>query len=142
MEGRSTELMSIRGTLRPKFFYSCIYNTNMLHRVDLLTGERICYGVPNHQFKGSCRWSELPGGSLLITGGWNGRTTLREVVKIDTLREYAVSSQPHMHTARQSHAAVYHSQYLYALGGYYLRECERYSCAESRWKVACSACSL
>jgi hypothetical protein len=58
-------------------------------------------------------------------------------VKIDTLREYALSSQPPMHTARINHAAVYHSQYLYVLGGYKgreLSECERYSSAESRWK--------
>jgi hypothetical protein len=42
-----------------------------------------------------------------------------------------------MHTARGSHAAVNHSQYLYVLGGYKagnLRECERYVCAESRWE--------
>jgi hypothetical protein len=60
-------------------------------------------------------------------------------VKVDTLRECAVSSQPPMHTARFSHAAVYHSQYLYAIGGFgpsrCLSECERYSCAESRWEV-------
>jgi hypothetical protein len=78
----------------------------------------------------------LPGGSLLITGGY---PAVREVVKIGTLREYAVSSQPPMHTARRGHAAVYYSQYLYVLGGYneggYLRECERYACAESRWEV-------
>jgi hypothetical protein len=43
-----------------------------------------------------------------------------------------------MHTARHSHAAVYHSQYVYVLGGYDdrdLSECERYVCAESRWEV-------
>jgi hypothetical protein len=61
------------------------------------------------------------------------------VVKIDTLRECAVSSQSPMHTARCSHAAVYHSQYLYVLGGWnlgrYLNDCERYVCVESRWEV-------
>jgi hypothetical protein len=59
-------------------------------------------------------------------------------VKIDTLREYAASFQPPMHTARSEHAAVYHSQYVYVLGGYngrFLGECERYVCAESRWEV-------
>jgi hypothetical protein len=80
--------------------------------------------------------SELPGGRLLLTGGtWEG---VKEVMKIDTLREYAVSSQPPMHTARRSHAAVYHSQYLYVLGGLYKRclsKCERYSCSQSRWEV-------
>jgi hypothetical protein len=43
-----------------------------------------------------------------------------------------------MHTARGWHAAVCHSQYLYVLAGYnddYLKECERYVCAESRWEV-------
>jgi hypothetical protein len=51
---------------------------------------------------------------------------------IDTLREYAASSQPPMHTARSALAAVYHSQYLYVLGR---SECERYSCPEIRWEV-------
>jgi hypothetical protein len=114
----------------PTFFYSCEYDTNKLHRVNLLTGEQSKHEVPHYQFKGGCCWSELPEGSLLITGGG------RDVVKIDTLREYAASSQPPMHTARFYHAAVYHSQYVYVLGGYrYLSECERYSCAESRWEV-------
>jgi hypothetical protein len=43
-----------------------------------------------------------------------------------------------MHTARHAHAAVYHSQYVYVLGGYDYRclsECERYVCAERRWEV-------
>jgi hypothetical protein len=40
-----------------------------------------------------------------------------------------------MHTARAFHAALYHSQYLYVLGGYSLGECERYACSESRWEV-------
>jgi hypothetical protein len=117
------------------FFYCCKKETNQLHRVNLLTGEQSCHEVPSYQFKKGCHWSELPGGSLLITGGCPG---VREVVKIDTLREYAVSSQPPMHTARQNHAAVCHSQYLYVLAGWNgrcLSECERYSCADSRWEV-------
>jgi hypothetical protein len=60
----------------------------------------------------------------------------RKVVKMDTLREWAVSALPPMHTARTNHAAVYHSQFLYALGGYndaFLSE--RYVCEESRWEV-------
>jgi hypothetical protein len=79
-----------------------------------------------------CRWSELPGGSLVEV------YITEEVVKVDTPREWAVSSQPPMHTARCSHAAVYHSQYLYVLGGWddsSLSECERFVCAESRWEV-------
>jgi hypothetical protein len=117
------------------FLYSCQQRTNHLYRVNLLTGEESSLEVPHYQFKDGCCWSELPGGSLLITGGY---PVGKDVVKIDTLREYAVSSQPHMHTARMGHAAVYYSQYVYVLGGIggrSLRECERYSCAESRWEV-------
>jgi hypothetical protein len=121
-------------TTTPTFLYSCGYRS--LNRVNLLTGEQSCQRMSSYKFKYRCRWSELPGGSLLITGGDPG---VRESVKIDALREYAVSYQSPMHTGRESHAVVYHSQYLYVLGGYnergYLKECERYSCAESRWEV-------
>jgi lambda repressor-like predicted transcriptional regulator len=99
----------------PSFDYCCQHFTNKLHRVNLLTGEQSCHKVPNYKFRFGCRWSELPGGSLLITGGGVYPDALRDVVKIDTLREYAASSQPPMHSARRVHAAVYHSQYLYVL---------------------------
>jgi hypothetical protein len=136
MEGTTTELIST--TVRPQFFYCCTYSG--LLRANLLTGEQSEHKVPHYQFREDCRWSELPGGSLLITGGFSSDwASVREVVKIDTLREWAVSSQPPMHTAKRSHAAVYHSQYVYVLGGYNhprcLSECERFSCAESRWEV-------
>jgi hypothetical protein len=96
----------------------------LLLRANLLTGERSSHKIPGYEAKVNCRLSELPGGSLLVTGGFPG---VRVVVKPDTLREFAVSSLPPMHTARYSHAAVYHFQYLYVLGGYNyvgsLREC-------------------
>jgi hypothetical protein len=92
--------------------------------------------VPSYTFKAGCSWSEVPGGSLLITGGANG---VREVVRIDTRREFAVSHCPPMLTPRRVHAAVYHSQHLYILGGStegkYLSECERYVCADNRWET-------
>jgi hypothetical protein len=114
----------------PTCFYSC--QRSKLHRVNLLTGEQSKHEVPHYEFNGACRWSELPGGSLLITGG------SRDVVRLD-VGTFAVSPQPPMHTARGSHAAVYHSQYVYVLGGFNsprrLSECERYVCAESRWEV-------
>jgi hypothetical protein len=116
----------------PTFFYSCITSTNQLTRVNLLTGEQSKQEFRHYLFKTGCRWSELPGACLLITGGDARTISVRDVVKIDTLREYAVSSQPPMHTARQHHAAVYHSQYVYVLG---MSECERYVCAESRWEA-------
>jgi hypothetical protein len=129
MEGTAIELIST--TVRPQFFYCC--TSSRLLKANLLTGEQSEHGVPHYKFRWYCRWT---GGSLLITGG--GSPTVRDVVKIDTLREYAASSIPPMHTARSSHIAVYHSQYVYVLGGYggrWLSECERYVCAERRWEV-------
>jgi hypothetical protein len=92
----------------------------------------------------------VPGGSLLITGGGHP-IAVREVVKIDTPREFVVSHCPPMLTPRSGHAAVYYSPHLYALGGYDdsygLSECERYVCAENRWEAlpplprACSCMS-
>jgi hypothetical protein len=121
----------------PTFFYCCEDDTNKLDRVNLLTGEQSCHKVPDYEFKEGCRWSELPGGSLLITGGGDHLPS-NEVVRIDTLREWAVCAQPPMHTAKYFHAAVYHSLNVYILGGcsgVNVSECERYSCAESRWEV-------
>jgi hypothetical protein len=112
----------------PTFFYSCQTNTNQLHRVNLLTGEKTSHEVPHYQFKLGCRWSELPGGSLLITGGFPG---VRDAVRVD-VGTFAVSPQRPMRTRKSSHATVYHSQYVYVLG---YSKCERYSCAKTRWKV-------
>jgi hypothetical protein len=79
----------------------------------------------------------VPGGNLLITAG--GRTAVREVVRIDTRREFAVAHCPPMLTPRGYHAAVYHTPHLYILGGWsgsrYLRECERYVCGENQWEA-------
>jgi hypothetical protein len=93
--------------------------------------------VLSYRFKIYCFWSEVPGGSLLITGG--GSHAVREVVRIDTRREFAVSHCPPMLARRRSHAAVYHSQHLYILGGWkdgnYLSKCERYVCEKNRWEA-------
>jgi hypothetical protein len=79
----------------------------------------------------------LTGGSLLITGG-GYPYAVREVVRIDTRREFAVSHCALMLTPRTEHAAVYHTPHLYILGGVNgrcLSECERYVCAELRWEA-------
>jgi hypothetical protein len=122
----------------PHFIYCCRYGSGQLLRTNLLTGEQSCHQVPTDQFKFGCRWNELPGGGLLVTGGWSGSSSVRETVKIDTLKEFAVISLSPMRTARCSHTAVYHSQYLYVLGGFRderrcVGECERY--AESQWQM-------
>jgi hypothetical protein len=136
----------------PTFIYSYEEDADQLHRMSLVTGEHSSHRVPSYTFKPYCCWSEVPGGSLLITGGRNeDNSSVREVVRIDTRREFAVSGHHPMLTPRRLHAAVYHTPYLYILGGWnddsFLSECERYVCAEDRWDAlpplprACSGTS-
>jgi hypothetical protein len=119
----------------PTFIYSYKKDTDQLHRTSLVTGEHSSHQVPSYTFKQGCCWSEVPGGSLLITGG---SPAVREVMSID-VGTFEVSTQPHMLTPRTFHAAVYHTPHLYVLGGYgtcsCLSECERYVCTENRWEA-------
>jgi hypothetical protein len=124
----------------PTFIYSYKFSTDQLHRTSLVTGEHSSHRVPSYTFKHGCCWSEVPVGSLLITGGVDEvYSVVSEVVRIDTRREFPVSGQPHMLTPRRAHVAVYHTPHLYILGGWTgtsaLSECERYVCAESRWET-------
>jgi hypothetical protein len=122
----------------PTFIYNYKPFTNQLHRTSLVTGEHSSLQVPSYTFKGGCCWSEVPGGSLCITGGRKDLCAVREVVRIETRREFAVAHCPPMLTPRGYHAAVYHTPHLYILGGVddgYLSECERYVCAENRWEA-------
>jgi hypothetical protein len=133
----STDLAEFKKQVHPTFIYSYKYNTGQLWRTNLLTGEHSCHDLPSYQSRFGCCWTELPGSYLLVTGGdW---TSVREVVRIDTLREFAVSQEPPMLTPRRAHTAVYHAECLYALGGYNgsscLSACERYVCAETRWEA-------
>jgi hypothetical protein len=89
-------------------------------------------------FDPDCVLTEVPGIGLVSTGG-GGLSITKKVQKIDTLREFAVSRQAPMSTARECHAAVYHARFLYVLGGRSLNSramigCERYVCAENRWQ--------
>jgi hypothetical protein len=121
------------------FIYSYNQYTDQLHSTNLVTGEHSSHRVPSYTFKYGCCWSEVPGGSLLITGGRNrDHSAAREVVRIDTRREFAVAQCPPMLTPRGIHAAVYHTPHLYILGGVNyscMSECERYVCAENRWEA-------
>jgi hypothetical protein len=120
----------------PAFIYSYGSGTPKLHRTSPVTGVRSIHRVPSYTFNFGCCWSEVPGGSLIITGG--GLNVVTEVVRIDTRREFAVSQHPPMLTRRRQHAAVYTTPHLYILGGWdykNLRKCERYVCAENRWEA-------
>jgi hypothetical protein len=121
----------------PTFIYSYKYNTEQLLRTSLVTGEPSSHRVPSYTFKQGCCWSEVSGGSLLITGG--GNPEVREVVRIDTRRDFAVAHCAPMLTPRRFHTTVYHTPHLYILGGSTgskdLSECERFVCAQNRWQA-------
>jgi hypothetical protein len=123
----------------PTFIYSYKPFTDQLDRTNIVTGEHSSLQVTSDPFNVGCCWSEVPGGNLLITGGRNkDYIGVREVVRIDTRREFAVAHCAPMLTPRVAHAAVYHTPHLYILGGWShrcLSECERYVCAESRWEA-------
>jgi hypothetical protein len=117
----------------PTFIYSYKAGNDQLHRTSLVSGEQSSHQVLSYTFRSGCCWSEVPGGSLLITGGVGSR----KVVRID-VGTFEVSPLRNMITARGNHAAVYHTPHLYVLGGNNgsaLSECERYVCAENRWKA-------
>jgi hypothetical protein len=143
MERRTYNTQDIQTQLNedtlPTFIYSYHNGTDQLHRTSLVTGQQYKHRVPSYTFKFRCCWCEVPGGSLLITGGAGDWGAVREVVRIDTRREFAVSHCAPMLTPRREHAVVYHSQHLYVLGGWssgrIFRKCERYVCAENRWEA-------
>jgi hypothetical protein len=75
----------------PTFIYSYKRGTNNLHRTSLVTGKRSSHRGLSYTFKYGCCWSEVAGGSLVITGG-GFPVAVREVVRIDTCREFAVTT--------------------------------------------------
>jgi hypothetical protein len=83
----------------PTFIYSYNKLTDQLHRTSLVTGEHSSYRLPSYTFELGCSWSEVPGGSLLITGG--GWRAVREVVRIDTRRELAVAHRQALPSSEQ-----------------------------------------
>jgi hypothetical protein len=135
---KSPQAPQLHEDILPTFTYSYRFDSDQLHWTNLVTGEHSSHRVPSYRFKVGCCWSEVPGGSLLITGGGNFLAE-REVVRINPRSEFAVSHCPPMLTARQAHTAVYHSQHLYVLEGWsdreFLSECERYVCEEDRWEA-------
>lgn len=71
---------------------------------------------------------------------------MNHVAKIDTLREFATTTQPPMLTPRKCHSSVYHAERIYVLGGLTgamkktdptrtTSKCERFICAENRWEA-------
>jgi hypothetical protein len=81
----------------------------------LVTGEHVNHRGPSYTFKSCCCWSEVPGGSLLFTGG---APAARKVGRIDTRREFTVAHCPPMLTPRGYPFTMYPTPHLYILGGW------------------------
>jgi hypothetical protein len=134
-EVKKLQLHKLDDLWEPTYICSYQANTDQLTRTHLNTGEQSCHRVPAYKFKEHCCWSEVPGGSLLITGGLaDNSDATNEVVRIDgvTLR---VSCKPPMLVPRGSHTAVSSLQHVYVLGGESLSSSERYWLDESRWEA-------
>lgn len=133
MAGRSEERKQATSqSYNPQYIYSYMYDTNKLYRTDLLTAEETVHHLEAYRLSLGCCLTELPAGPLLVTGG--GPSS--EVVMIDT-STFEVVRQPALLTPRHCHAAVYHDQHLYVLGGVdtdYLSDCERFVLPDSRWE--------
>jgi hypothetical protein len=98
----------------PPFIYSYDSYTEQLHRTSRVAGEHSSHRVPSYTFKLSCCWSEVPGGSLLITGGEDeDESAVREVVRIDTRREFRGSHCPPMLTPRRFHSVSHSTSLLH-----------------------------
>jgi hypothetical protein len=115
--------------------YSYQIGTGQLHSTHLMSGEESMHIIPSYEFEVGCCLSEMSWGNLLITGG--GLHGGREVMKIDTLRDFALTKQAPMLSPRYAHSAVHEAQQLYVLGGCYagrcLNVCERY--VETEWEA-------
>jgi hypothetical protein len=80
----------------PTFIINYAHDTDQLTWTSLVTGEHSSHRVPSYTFMGGCYSSEVPGGSLLITGG--GDAPVREVVRIDTRRVCSFSLYSYAHS--------------------------------------------
>jgi hypothetical protein len=111
----------------PELIYSL--TDDSIYITKLRTGELSRVQVVSTRFCIECIWTELPDGTLLVTGLDRQRT----VCIVDTVREYAVTTKAPMIHARSLHTSVYYDQHVYVIGC--AKDCERYACAEDRWEV-------
>mmetsp|Transcript_12935 Transcript_12935/g.24022 ORF Transcript_12935/g.24022 Transcript_12935/m.24022 type:complete len:274 (-) Transcript_12935:29-850(-) len=131
-------------SFRPRFVYGIIEVTSQIFRTDIATGQELNLGLGCSPFKEGCSWCEVPGGFLYLTGGFD-TVFLDHVISLGAEREFSVTLRPHLLTKRQDHGSVYHSGFLYIIGGnaenpegtesINLSECERYSILEGAWEA-------
>lgn len=107
--------------------------TSRLHRASLLTGEFKVFEL-SKVFRWYMSWVELPSKALMFTGGMQDNTYSDDVFVVDTLRDFSAVGKSPMLNARKKHHCVCLLGYVYAIGGYRLTSCERFSLAENTWQ--------
>jgi hypothetical protein len=85
------------------------------------TGEQTTHTLPNYTFQYSSV-CEGPDNLLFITGGDSRQ---QEVVSVQ-MDSLALKNCPPMLTPRYSHGSAYFGGWLYVIGGYGTKLCERY----------------
>mmetsp|Transcript_6117 Transcript_6117/g.10728 ORF Transcript_6117/g.10728 Transcript_6117/m.10728 type:complete len:631 (-) Transcript_6117:106-1998(-) len=118
----------------PEFIYSYAKGTGELYWTRMTTGEEYSHTFKTFKFKQCYSWCAVPRTFIYLTGGYQSA----DVVCIDT-RSFVVSPKPSMITPRVFHNSVFSKGYLYIVGGWTgtssMKECERYSFAEKKWKA-------
>lgn len=112
------------------YIYSYKYSSDEFYQTLMSSGEVICHRLSSHTFKRGCVFTELPSGTIFVTGG--GSPSCTDTFTID-FADIKFTSMPPMAEARSYHGAVFYSSYVFALGGNMDGRCEYYDCKEGRW---------
>jgi hypothetical protein len=100
--------------------YQC--GTSNFHWIDIETGEEGTQALPNYTFQHGSSVCEGPDNLLFITGGSSRQ---QEVVSVQ-MDSLALKSCPPMLNPRQAHGSAYFGGWLYVIGGWETKLCERY----------------
>jgi hypothetical protein len=106
----------------PNYICSYQYNTSNFHCTDMQTGEQTTHTLPNYTFQQCTSVCEGPDNLLFITGGSSRQ---QEVVSVQ-MDSLALKNCPPMLTPRHAHGSAYFGGWLYVIGGYGIKLCERY----------------
>lgn len=122
----------------PGFTFSYKASTKELHMAKISTGEQSCIMLCSFSFMWGSVWCLMPGGALCVTGGYVRGKSVKDVVRIDSVKDFAVTQMAPMISRRSAHGSVAYQEYLYVVGGdkgkKYSKECERYSFNNNCWE--------
>mmetsp|Transcript_29996 Transcript_29996/g.53212 ORF Transcript_29996/g.53212 Transcript_29996/m.53212 type:complete len:337 (-) Transcript_29996:2014-3024(-) len=126
--------MSPKPSYKPEHLFIFKTGSKRLQLVNLETGKLSHQKLFSYTFIEGSSLTELPSGDLVVAGGFMDYFT-KNVDVIRQRSEYAVSTMPQMLSARCRHGAVYFDEFVYVVGGMYVKQCERYSLPEERWEA-------